>query len=213
VSKILSAPGCSKQVVRITDSLVVKFGLFVTVEEFKNQQMAKRCLNPEIVHVPSVHRFLQKAAVGYIVIDFVDGRTLEEQPDESMLKKLANILDHIHQQQGLRPGSLGGGPTYGVLWPLHEEVEFSDTDDFQRWLNIRSRRLGHTFDIHPYPLSMCHLDFNPRNIMVNGNRVSLIDWAAAGYFPPFFERIAYQFLRTEDLCFLSPAPVSHSFVW
>jgi hypothetical protein len=37
---VLSASQCSNKVVRITDSLAVKFGHFVTAQEFRNQQVA-----------------------------------------------------------------------------------------------------------------------------------------------------------------------------
>ncbi|KAF2254351.1 kinase-like protein [Trematosphaeria pertusa] len=199
---ILSAPQCSNKVVRITDSLAVKFGHFVTAQEFKNQQVAQRRLDADIVNVPTAYRFLQKEEIGYIVMDYVDGETLDLASAENMAEELGNILGYIHQQGATKPGSLGGGPVSGVLWPEHEEVEFSETDDLQLWLNRRSPSLGHRLDLRRHALSMCHLDFNPRNIMVDGSRIYLIDWSAAGYFPRFFEHILYQFLP-RDLSFFN----------
>ncbi|OCL07411.1 hypothetical protein AOQ84DRAFT_59380 [Glonium stellatum] len=179
---ILSAPQCSNKVVRITDSLAVKFGHFVTAQEFRNQQIAQRRLDADIVNVPTAYRFVQKEEIGYIVMDYVDGDTLD--------------------LEATKPGSLGGGPVSGVLWPEHEEVEFLEIDDLQLWLNRHSPSSEHTPNIRRHALSMCHLDFNPRNIMVDGSRIYLIDWSAAGYFPRFFEHILYQFLP-RDLSFFN----------
>jgi serine/threonine protein kinase len=200
---ILSSPECSNRVVRITDSLVAKFGDFVTIQEFRNQQIAKRCLDPDIVNVPTAYRFVQNGELGYIVMDYVAGNTLDLVSAKNMAEELGKVLGHIHQQAATRPGSLGGGPVSGVLWPEHEEVEFSEPDDLQRWLNLRSPSSEHTLDLRRHTLCMCHLDFNPRNIMVDGgNRIYLIDWSSAGYFPRFFEHVLYQFLP-RDLGFLN----------
>ncbi|KAF2790767.1 hypothetical protein K505DRAFT_419614 [Melanomma pulvis-pyrius CBS 109.77] len=209
---ILSAPQCSNRVVRITDSLVAKFGHFITAQEFRNQQVAQQYLDAGIVNVPTAHRFIQKGEIGYIIMDYVDGDTLDLASAKPMAAELAKVLGHIHQLGATRPGPLGGGPVSGVLWPEHEEVEFSNPDDLQHWFNRRSPNSEHTLNLQRHALSMCHLDFNPRNIMVNGRRIYLIDWSAAGYFPRFFEHILYQFLP-QDLGFfnlLSPflAPLS-----
>jgi Ser/Thr protein kinase RdoA (MazF antagonist) len=119
-----------------------------------------------------------------------------------MAEEPGKVLGYIHQQAATKPGSLGGGPVSGVLWPEHEEVEFSETDDLQLWRIQHSLSSGQKLDLRRHVLSMCHLDFNPRNIMVDGSRIYLIDWSAAGYFPRFFEHIVYQFLP-RDLSFFN----------
>jgi serine/threonine protein kinase len=198
---ILSVPDCSNRVVRITDSLAVKFGLFVTFQEFRNQQVAQQRLDADIVNVPRAYRFIQKEEIRYIVMDYIEGNTLDLAGAKDRIEELGNILNHIHQQGATNPGSLGSGPVTGVLWPEHEEVEFSESDDLQIWLDRRSPpSLENTVDLRGYALSMCHLDFNPRNIIVHGHRIYLIDWSAAGYFPRLFEHISYQFLL-QDLPF------------
>jgi aminoglycoside phosphotransferase (APT) family kinase protein len=199
---LLSAPECSNKVVRITDRLVVKFGYFVTAQEFRNQQIAKQRLDADIVNVPTAYRFVQEGGVGYIVMDYVNGDTLNLASARNMAAKLGAVLDHIHQQRGTIPGSLGGGLVSGVLWPEHEEVEFSKTEDLELWLNRPSSNLEHKLDLRCHTLSMCHMDFNPRNIIVDGSRIYVVDWSAAGYFPRFFEHILYQFVP-QDLGFFN----------
>jgi serine/threonine protein kinase len=201
-TKVLSAQQCSNKVVRITDSLAVKFGHFITAEEFKNQQAAQQRLNADIVNVPTAYRFVQKDAVGYIVMDYVDGKTLDLASAKKLAEELGKVLNYIHRQEETSTGSLGGGPVSGVLWPEHEEVEFSKSEDLQLWFDQHSPKSGRKIDLGRHALSMCHLDFTPRNIMVSGNRIYLVDWSAAGYFPRFFEHILYQFLP-QDLGFFN----------
>jgi serine/threonine protein kinase len=201
-TKVLSAQQCSNKVVLIMDSLAVKFGHYVTAEEFKNQQAAQQRLSADIVNVPRAYRFVQKEAVGYIVMDYVDGKTLDLVSARNMAEELGKVLNYIHRQEATIPGSLGGGPVSGVLWPEHEEVEFSESDDLQLWFDQHSPSSGHKLDLRRHALSMCHLDFNPRNIMVNGNGIYLVDWSSAGYFPRFFEHILYQFIP-QDLGFFN----------
>ncbi|KAF2448818.1 kinase-like protein [Karstenula rhodostoma CBS 690.94] len=196
---ILSSPQCSNKVARISNDVAVKFGQFVTVQEFKNQQIAQQRLNSDIVTVPRAYRFIQNEDVGYIVMDYAAGKTLDLDSAKEVVKELGKVLNHIHQHVGTKPGSLGGGPVSGELWPEHEEVDFSEPDDLHLWLN-RSRSPGNQIDLRNHNLCMCHLDFNPRNIIVDGNRIHLIDWSAAGFFPRFFDHISYQFLP-QDLGF------------
>ncbi|KAF2806060.1 uncharacterized protein BDZ99DRAFT_524290 [Mytilinidion resinicola] len=113
---ILSAPQCLNKVVRITDSLA-------------------RRLDADIVNVPTAYQFVQKEEIGYIVMDYVDGDTLDLVSAKNMAEELGKVLNYIHQQGATKPGSLGGGLVSGVLWPEHEEVEFSETNDLQLWLN------------------------------------------------------------------------------
>ncbi|KAL6705403.1 hypothetical protein ACN47E_007052 [Coniothyrium glycines] len=112
VTIILSAPECSNKVVRITNSLAVKFGQYVTAQEFTNQQIAQRRLDANIVNVPKVHRFIQEDDIGYIVMDYIDGETLNLQRAKAMAEKLGKVLnqsinrrrrlqDHLEVDQSL----------------------------------------------------------------------------------------------------------------
>jgi serine/threonine protein kinase len=199
---VLSAPQCSNSVVRIPNSLAVKFGHYVTSQEFKNQQVAQQRLDPKVVTVPKAYRFFKKDGVGYIVMDYVEGYTLDLKSVNGLLPTLGKVLNHIHSKQKTEPGSLGGGPVSGTLWPEHEEVEFSDSNDLQVWFEGHSRSSPANLDLDCHTLSMCHLDFTLRNIMTDGDRIYLIDWASAGYFPRFFEQVSYEFLP-HDLPFFN----------
>ncbi|TLD29464.1 hypothetical protein E2P81_ATG05758 [Venturia nashicola] len=118
-TEILSDSQFSNRVVRIADSVAVKFGHFITAEEFRNQQAAQQRLNADIVNAPKAYRA------------------------KIIAEKLGEVLNYIHRQEATSPGSLGGGPVSGALWPEHEEVEFSNSEDLQLWFDRHSpRRLG-----------------------------------------------------------------------
>lgn len=201
-TEILSLPECTNRVVRIADDLVAKFGPFVTVHEFKNQQVAQQCLDRDLVRVPKVHRYIEKEAAGYIVMDYIDGHVIDLQSARTMAESLGKALNHVHDQIAAQPGSLGGGPLSGALWPEHEEVEFSQSNDLQHWLQSHSPKSAGRVDLNGHTFSMCHLDFSPRNIMVDADRIYLIDWSAAAYLPRFFEFVVYYFLP-QDLEFFA----------
>ncbi|KAF1852122.1 uncharacterized protein K460DRAFT_47297 [Cucurbitaria berberidis CBS 394.84] len=87
-------------------------------------------------------------------------------------------------------------------WTNIWEVAFSKTEDLQLWLNRRSPNSEHKPNLCCYPLAMCHLDLNPRNLMVDGSRIYVLDWSAAGYFPRLLKHTLYQFLL-RDLSFFN----------
>ncbi|KAF2105506.1 hypothetical protein BDV96DRAFT_373282 [Lophiotrema nucula] len=120
---VLSASQYSNRVVRITDSLAVKFGHFVTAQEFRNQQVAQRCLNAGIVNVPTAYRFIQKEDIGYIVMDYVEGDTLEL-ASAKPIAELGKVLGHIHQQPATRPGPLGADQCLGCSGPNMKRWSF-----------------------------------------------------------------------------------------
>lgn len=180
---VLSVSHFLKRVVRIPDRVAVKFGHLVTAQEFKNLLVARQRLDADIVNVPTAYQFMKKDGIGYIVMDYVDGDALDLASARNMAEELGKVLSHIHQHGATKPGPLGGGPVSGALWPNHEEVEFSDTDDMQLWFNRRSPSSWHKLDLRRHSISMCHLDFSPRNIMVVGSRIYLTGWSASGYFP------------------------------
>ncbi|KIV98465.1 uncharacterized protein PV09_09731 [Verruconis gallopava] len=201
-TEIISLPECTNRVVRITDGLAAKFGRFVSVHEFRNQHIAQRYLDPDLVRVLKFHRYIEKEGTGYIIMDYVDGHILDLQCARMMAERLGKVLNHLHAQTATRPGSLGGGPLSGALWPEHEEVEFSEAEDLQHWLQSHMPKSAGRIDLNGHTFSMCHLDFSPRNIMVDGDRIYLVDWSAAAYLPRFFEFLVYKFLP-QDLEFFA----------
>jgi len=46
------------------------------------------------------------------------------------------------------------------------------------------------FDLTDTEIVLCHLDATPRNILLKGDSVWLLDWASAGFYPRAFEYCA-----------------------
>jgi hypothetical protein len=96
--------------------LVVKFGQQVSSYEAENQQKAYEMIDPDIVTVPWVHKFLvDDEGWGYMVSDFVAGKTIDP-PADSHIQKLANIIEYFRSINSDSAGSLCGDPSTGLIW-------------------------------------------------------------------------------------------------
>lgn len=189
---LLSDPSCSTKVVQISPNIVVKFGRFVKRGEFLNQKVAFQRLDPSIVRVPVPHRFIQHDSIGYLVMDFAKGKVPSVKEALAIAPQLGRILSYLHEIYGDSPGSLGGDPITGAIWPDGDLI-FEDRASLEEWLNVRLRRPGHKINFEEQQFVMCHLDFVPRNMVVYNGTVTLLDWSSAGYFPGIFDYIAYSF--------------------
>ncbi|KAJ5936138.1 hypothetical protein N7454_005436 [Penicillium verhagenii] len=154
--------------------LVVKFGRHVSSYEAKNQQEAYNTIDHNVVIVPWAHKFfVDDEGWGYMVSDFIPGKTIDPLP-ESHIRRLSNILEYLHSITSESTGSLCGGPSTGLLWP-HTNDLFISIGFFPGDGEVH-------FD--PSPSVLCHLDIAPRNLIwLEDGRVSLLDWASAGFYP------------------------------
>jgi Phosphotransferase enzyme family len=189
---LLSEPTCSNKVVQISPDLVVKFGHYIRRGEFLNQKVALELLDPSIVRVPVPHRFIQDGSTGYLVMDFAKGEIPSAKQALAMAPQLGRILSHLHEVQGEMLGSLGGDAVQGVLWSS-EDLVFPDRKSLEDWLTIRLRRPECRISFEDQPLVMCHMDFVPRNMVVEDGTVTLLDWSMSGYFPRLFDYITCKF--------------------
>ncbi|PVH85952.1 hypothetical protein DL98DRAFT_511042 [Cadophora sp. DSE1049] len=107
--------GASKNVVRLSDDAVVKFGWNVTAEEACNQRRAFELLDRNIVRVPQVyHDFTLSNGQGwpdsgYIVMEYIHGKLLGE--DETLsneqVERLAPYTPIFLDSTGRPPRSFG----------------------------------------------------------------------------------------------------------
>ena len=167
-STVLLAPRRSNKMVRITRSLVVKFRHFVTIHEFKNQQAAQQRFNASIFNVTETFQFTKKDRIRYIVMDYVDGNTLHLVSAKSIAKELSEVLGHIHLQEATTPWTLRGGPLSSNLWPEHEEVEFSEPTNLQRWFDQHSPRSD------PTSISIVMLFLRATWISIQGTSLQIV---------------------------------------
>ncbi|KAH8752606.1 kinase-like domain-containing protein [Hyaloscypha finlandica] len=174
--------GASKNVVRLSDDVVVKFGWNVAAEEASNQRRTFELLDRKIARVPQVYRYFSQSnrlgwpKSGYIVMEYIRGKVLGEDktPSNEQVKRIAQILHYFSTLQGDRPGPLEGGISLGLLW---EENGKRVLPDVESKLRIMS-----------YPLVLCHLDLAPRNfVWLTDGSAALLDWSSAGFYPRCFE--------------------------
>ena len=178
------------KIIKISDQIVVKFGVGVTKAEALNQSKAYELVDPRIVRVPKVHRYFSDGENrGYIVMDFVKGEVVEPLEDPIRVNRIADILDHLASFRRTVPGPCACNPPYGLLFfPDEGELPFADIKDLERWWNRRLLFKEPAINLQDCALVLCHLDVAPRNILWEDEKPPcLLDWASAGYYPRVFE--------------------------
>jgi serine/threonine protein kinase len=184
-----------RSVIRISEEAVVKCGFGVTQLEAQNQQKAYEMIDPSVIRIPQVYRFFSNRDIGYIIMEYIDGKELSivEDPD-IFLKPMAEVLKSFEQIRYHKPGPFCEGPATGQLWI--DPYIICSVSDIEEYYNTRQLREGPKLDIKNYPLVFCHLDIAPRNILVlEDGSLCLIDWTSAGFYPRLFERCVLRINR------------------
>lgn len=194
---IVSHMPYGNSVVKLSDTVAVKFGNGVTKYEAYSQEKAYQMLDHDIVRVPKVYDFFEdRRGRGYLVMQFMEGETQESFTDPSQLEALSRILDHFATQKSEKLGPLGGGPSLALLFGESDPPTFDTLEDIERWCNIRHLVPGATLSLQGSELVLCHLDLFPRNILwLSDQPPCILDWASAGYYPRIFEACS-QLIRT-----------------
>lgn len=197
LERLISGEKRGNRILKISNSLVVKYGFSVTEEEARNQRRASQLLNPDIVRVPQVQRFFRDdSGKGYLVMDFVEGKVVNTFT-EPHYQKVAAILDHFRQFSGKNPGNIDGqGFSYYCPFP-DEGLEVSSVDKMEEWFNSRlftHQSSGRGIHFRDCNLVLCHRDLAPRNMIwqMDGS-VFLLDWLTAGFYPISFEICTQRF--------------------
>ena len=180
------------RVVKLSEDVVVKFGMGVKAEEAENQRKAYDLLNPAIVRVPRTYRYFANEDNGYIVMEYIKGRVVDPLNDCSLVDRIASIITYLNTHEAAHPGPLGGGVSRGLLWSEYDEVCFESIQDMEHFLDSRlsSKKSPNKISmcLQPFKLVLCHLDIAPRNIVwLDDGSVCLLDWASAGFYPRLFE--------------------------
>ena len=170
------------------------------------------------IPVPRVRHVVKRQWDYLIVMDYVNGRTLTEVwPTFSIWQKINTALTLRRYVQQLRrlkasstipPGPLSAYGPRTCESPIFGQVQshrgpFASYAELSAFFNERCKMALDANKVPDHhssrrerfddsaPLVFTHQDLNPRNIIVGeGGRLWLIDWAWAGYYPPWFEYVA-----------------------
>jgi len=187
--QVLGGAPYGNKVVKLADSTAVKFGIGVKKDEAENQSRAYDLVDSSVVRIPRVYRFFSdKRGLGYIIMEYVDGRIIDPLEDVMLIRRIACVLAHFATLRGYVPGALSGGPSRGLIFPDTESLIFSSTQVMEKWFNSRLFEHQTKLSLQSCELTLCHLDIAPRNILwLDNGDICLIDWASAGYYPRLFE--------------------------
>ncbi|KZV94184.1 kinase-like protein [Exidia glandulosa HHB12029] len=196
--------GAENHVRRIARDAVAKWP-YSTEPETEAMRLARAQTD---VPVPAVLRF---APDGLLVSEYVNGRPLSAcWTGLSLWRKVAivwTLRGYVRQLRSVfPPGPLFPGPVarepqtcLGVYFTVYGAGPFATHQELADWYDHKldvSRRVKKipqgvpTFD-RSQPLVFTHLDFKPRNILLDENNVVwLIDWGLAGFYPRHMEYAA-----------------------
>ncbi len=191
--------GSGRRIVKISEQVVVKFGIGVTESEANNQKEAYLLLDPGIVRVPQVYRFFTKGQHGYIVMEYVEGQVLISLDDQHLVHRVARILAHLTEFSCRIPGPLRSGVPRGLFWPENEDLSFEDIMDVEIYFNSRLASGSPQLNLRHSSVVLCHLDVAPRNILWQSNGIiCLLDWECAGFYPRVLEVCAQRIQLGKD---------------
>lgn len=185
--EVISLEGQSPEVIR-KGPFAIKHGQ-VLLQEAENQRRAWSLANPAYIKVPRVLDFFDNEEEGYLVMEYIEGRSDIDFCDPCTINAIADALDHLHCFSGHSVGPVLDGQWTGILWDDAKPPQgLRSTADLAKFLNQRLLEPSDKIDIDECDLRLTHLDAAPRNIKITKNNVvCLLDWSSAGYFPSFFE--------------------------
>jgi aminoglycoside phosphotransferase len=117
---ILSGDPDARCLVKLSNEVVVKFGWSVTPEEAANQAFAYDYSHSCDLKVPRVFRYFRLSDVGYIVMEYIGGTSLEKvlfREHRGLVQRLALAIRSLFDRMPVdSPGPRNGGIPRGYLF-------------------------------------------------------------------------------------------------
>ncbi|KAF2757101.1 phosphotransferase family protein [Pseudovirgaria hyperparasitica] len=200
------------KVVRLSKTLVMKFGPTVLASEGETMRYVTTKF-PD-VRLPRVYRYFDinqpssysdSGVEGYIVMDYIDGVSLDTCWDElnsglqdSVVDQVAAMINQLQSIHNDHPGVIGGGASCGIVFSDYGAGPFPTREIFQKWIKWKlclskyfKQALPDTLPLQCPYFVLVHGDLSPRNLILDTrNQVWLIDWGCTGFYPPIFEAAA-----------------------
>lgn len=116
----VNKPEFSRGIAKLSDDIAVKYGGGITDEEVANQNFAYKYSLTSDIKVPKIHRFFRIGQMAYIVMDFIEGVTLDGincREDSGLIDRLALAIHSLFSQIPCGPpGPINGGIPRGYLF-------------------------------------------------------------------------------------------------
>ncbi|KAL2816967.1 kinase-like domain-containing protein [Aspergillus granulosus] len=193
---------CGRTVVRVSNNLVVKSG---NLRPHEAQTLRFIATNTTIP-VPKVHDVRwENDQVAAIVMEYMPGKRLDEAWDTLDSTQKLSIVDELHsyinQLRNLKGDYIGaidrGKAIIGQLasiegGPFDSEQQFNEfiLGDIVKSAPDLLRHYAKFTLMDNHEIVFTHADFAPRNILVEGGRVTaILDWEYAGWYPEHWEYI------------------------
>ncbi|OBT73298.1 hypothetical protein VF21_08419 [Pseudogymnoascus sp. 05NY08] len=196
---------------KLSDEIAVKFGWGITDEEVANQKFAYEYSLKSDIKVPKIYRFFRIGDKAYIVMDFIEGVTLDEmncREHPELIDRLALAMESLFSQIPCGPpGPTNGGIPRGYLFSEDGALTtFNTIPKLNQWMNKRLRAKDGEpgFDFMASECVFYHQDLARRNIILRPDgSFCLIDWEHAGFYPRICAAYCLRFVRIFDWEFAS----------
>ncbi|KAJ5350142.1 hypothetical protein N7541_007869 [Penicillium brevicompactum] len=192
----------NRTVIRVGKNLVVKSGRIRPHEAPTLQFIAEKTTIP----VPKVHDVQwQDDQVMAIVMDYMPGQRLDEAWDtlnaDEKLSIASELHSYINQLRNMKGDYIGaidrGKVVIGQIasiedGPFDSEKQFNEfiLGDIVKSAPDLLRHYAKFALMEDHEIVFTHADFAPRNILVEGGRVTaILDWEYAGWYPEYWEHI------------------------
>lgn len=185
------------KVIKIAKNAVVKIGFEVSQGEASTMEYVSNHFQGNI-RAPQVRRCFSLEGLGYLVMEFANGETLDRKPwstrtyqeQRLIIDLVRQALSSMRAMQSSRPGPVGGGIPIGGLFTIYGAGRpLETTTELELWIN-KKLQICNAGDVTGKfnDLSMCHMDLSLRNLLLDeAGQLWVLDWAHAGFFPPVFE--------------------------
>lgn len=191
-----------RTIIRYENDLVVKSGDLRDHEAQTLRFIAAKTTIP----VPKVHDILyEDGKVVAIVMDYVPGKRLDEAWETldshqklSIANELHSYMNQLRELKGSYIGAIDRGQAIiGHIasiegGPFDSEQQFNEfiLGDIVKSAPDLLRHYAKYALMDNHEIVFTHSDFSPRNILVDGGRVTaILDWEYAGWYPEHWEYI------------------------
>ncbi|PYZ96508.1 hypothetical protein CR205_12380 [Alteribacter lacisalsi] len=144
-------------------------------------------VSPLDIPQPRIYHSVKHGGSGVIMMEDLKGETLEQVPSENGYLQAARQLAEIRKEAAKRLGTLLNESSYTVT--PEDTLQTLSSISRHPFLNEQQKEvLSEGLKVIPvhleklyrdYPVTLCHSDYYPKNLIIQGKDVIPVDWASA----------------------------------